>query len=240
MESFENEHKTRNQILDLIVEKGPITSITLGKILKLTSAAIRRHITALEQAGMIKKYEPPNGAKKTRGRPSRYYVATENARDKMPKEYSNLANRALDYLSKIAGPEAISSFAASRSRELERKYAPIINAAGKDPVMRAHALADALSEDGYAATVRQVGDGTVAIQICQGNCPVQEVAGEFPQLCEAEAMAFSKLLNVNVQRLATLAGGDHVCTTHVPIGMPTLRKGATFNTTGNNTHKRGK
>lgn len=229
METFDNEHKTRNQILDLIVEKGPITSVSLGKILKLTSAAIRRHITALEQSGMISKYEPAN-IKKTRGRPSRYYIATENAREKMPKEYSNLASRALGYLSQIAGPEAVTSFAASRSRELERKYAPIVNAAGKDPVARAKALADALSEDGYAATVRQVGDGTIAIQLCQGNCPVQEVAGEFPQLCEAEAVAFSKLLDVNVQRLATLANGGHVCTTHVPIGMPTLRKGATFKT----------
>jgi predicted ArsR family transcriptional regulator len=42
------------------------------------------------------------------------------------------------------------------------------------------------------------------------------VAAEFPQLCEAETEAFSRLLGVHVQRLATLAHGDHVCTTHVP------------------------
>lgn len=225
METYQSDHKTRNQILDLIVEKGPITSITLAQILCLTSAAIRRHITALENLGMIEKHEPLGSVKQGRGRPSRYYVATENAREQMPKEYSNLANRALDYLVKVAGPDAISGFAIARSRELERRYAPIVNAAGNDPVLRAHALADALNEDGYAATVRQVGDGSFAIQLCQGNCPVQEVAGQFPQLCEAEAMAFSKLLDVNVQRLATLASGDHVCTTHVPIGIHTLRKG---------------
>ena len=36
---------------------------------------------------------------------------------------------------------------------------------------------------------------------------------------EAEAQAFSRLLGVHVQRLATLAGGGHACTTHVPTGL---------------------
>ena len=46
---------------------------------------------------------------------------------------------------------------------------------------------------------------------------MQDVAHEFPQLCEAEARAFSRLLGVHVQRLATLAGGGHVCTTNIPL-----------------------
>lgn len=56
------------------------------------------------------------------------------------------------------------------------------------------------------------------IQLCQGHCPVQHVAEEFPAFCEAETDAFSRLLGVHVQRLATLAGGHHVCTTFVPTG----------------------
>ena len=55
------------------------------------------------------------------------------------------------------------------------------------------------------------------MQLCQGHCPVQDVAHEFPQLCEAEARAFSRMLGVHVQRLATLAGGGHVCTTNIPL-----------------------
>ena len=92
--------------------------------------------------------------------------------------------------------------------------------------MRAQALADALTQDGYAATVRDIGDGTFAIQLCQGHCPIQQVADDFPQLCEAETQAFARLLDVHVQRLATLAGGEHVCTTHIPVGAPTIRRSA--------------
>ncbi len=61
--------------------------------------------------------------------------------------------------------------------------------------------------------------GTSAVQLCQGHCPVQHVAEEFPQLCEAEAQVFAKLLGSHVQRLATLATGAHACTTNVPVGI---------------------
>ena len=51
---------------------------------------------------------------------------------------------------------------------------------------------------------------------CQHHCPVAHVAEEFPQLCEAETRAFQRLLGTHVQRLATIARGDAVCTTYVP------------------------
>ena len=41
------------------------------------------------------------------------------------------------------------------------------------------------------------------------------MAAEFPQLCEAETEAFGRLLGTPVQRLATIAHGDGICTTHV-------------------------
>ncbi len=58
-------------------------------------------------------------------------------------------------------------------------------------------------------------------QLCQHHCPVAHVAAEFPQLCEAETEAFARLLGTPVQRLATIAHGDGICTTH--ITAPTLR-----------------
>ncbi|AOZ72813.1 transcriptional regulator [Boudabousia tangfeifanii] len=225
MAATNDEAGTRQAVLDLVVEKGPVTAALLAKILKLTAAAVRRHITALEAKGAITVIELPVDSNRGRGRPARHYVATEQAHDSLPEEYSDLASRAIEYLGQVAGPEAVESFAASRSRDIERKYAPIVRAAGDDPQKRAKALADALTADGYAATVRQVGNG-FAIQLCQGHCPVQHVAQEFPQLCDAETAAFSRLLNVHVQRLATLAGGEHVCTTHVPMGIPKVRPGS--------------
>ncbi len=47
---------------------------------------------------------------------------------------------------------------------------------------------------------------------------MRSVASEFRQFCDAETDAISRILGVHVQRLATLAGGEHVCTTFVPTG----------------------
>lgn len=214
---------TRGQVLDLVVEKGPVTASAIAKILGLTTAAVRRHITILIDSHEIAEHEPGRSGKRGRGRPARHYVATERAHMKLADGYSDLAVKALGYLGQLGGEDAIESFAVARSREIERRYAPIVRDAGTDPRVRAQALADALTQDGYAATVREIGEGDFAVQLCQGHCPIQNVADDFPQLCDAETQAFGRLLNVHVQRLATLAGGEHVCTTHIPVGMPVIR-----------------
>jgi predicted ArsR family transcriptional regulator len=74
-------------------------------------------------------------------------------------------------------------------------------------------LASFLTEQGYAASVEARATGE---ELCQHHCPIAHVASEFPQLCEAETEAFSKLLGTHVQRLATIAHGDGVCTTYIP------------------------
>ena len=73
-------------------------------------------------------------------------------------------------------------------------------------------LTEALGAN-YAPSIKPVHSGD---QLCQHHCPVAHVAAEFPQLCEVETQLFSRLLGSHVQRLATIAHGDGVCTTHVP------------------------
>jgi predicted ArsR family transcriptional regulator len=46
------------------------------------------------------------------------------------------------------------------------------------------------------------------------------VAAEYPQLCEAETSMFARLFDTPVQRIATIAHGDGVCTTNIPLGAP--------------------
>ena len=42
------------------------------------------------------------------------------------------------------------------------------------------------------------------------------MAAEFPQLCEVETAVIGRLVGTHVQRLATIAHGDGICTTHIP------------------------
>lgn len=141
----ESDATTRQQVLDLIVEKGPVTASSIAKVLGLTTAAVRRHITLLLDSKEIAEHEPSAPSKRGRGRPARHYVATERAHVHLADGYSDLASKALGYLGQLGGDEAVESFAAARSREIERRYAPIVRDAGSDPRVRAQALADALT-----------------------------------------------------------------------------------------------
>jgi len=109
---------------------------------------------------------------------------------------------------------------------------------------RVQALAEALSADGYAASAGPapaVGAGGMAgEQLCQHHCPVAHVAAEFPQLCEAETEAFGRLLGTPVQRLATIAHGDGICTTHVTdLGKAALAGAVVPRVTTENTSESG-
>jgi predicted ArsR family transcriptional regulator len=220
----DTESSTRERVLALIVELGPVTAAVLAERLDLTSAAIRRHLSALDQHGQIIEREDTTHARRGRGRPAKQYIATAAAHSHLGQAYADLAVHALEHLNRVLGPSAVDTFAEERSTELRERYAAAVDAAGPGLPARTAALAEALSKDGYAATSRPIGNG-LAVQLCQGHCPVQEIATQFPQLCEAETRAFSDLLGVHVQRLATLAGGEHVCTTHIPVTIPTRAEG---------------
>jgi predicted ArsR family transcriptional regulator len=222
------ERSTRGQVARLILELGPSTAATLGGRLGLTPAAIRRHLDNLIADGMIETRTARTYGNRGRGRPAKVFVITDAGRSAFEHAYDDLATSALRFLERTYGPQAVADFARQQIAETERRYLPVV-AQASDLTARVHALADALSGDGYAAAAgpaptigtgnNATGTGAAPIdngaQICQHHCPVAHVAAEFPQLCEAETEAFGRLLGTPVRRLATIAHGDGICTTHV-------------------------
>jgi len=212
------ESRARDRVLRVVSQEGPVSITSLVQRLGLTETAVRRQVDALHAEGLVESREPTGPRR--RGRPAKSWVLTEHGHRTLVSDYDHLAGDALRFLSDTVGADAVHRFAEHRVASLEQRYADRMEAAGDDTAARATALVDALNADGYAASARPVGTAgpgrLTGIQLCQGHCPVQHVATEFPQFCEAETEAFSRLLGVHVQRLATLAHGDHVCTTFVP------------------------
>ena len=245
-----HESRTRDRIARSILENGPSTASVLSARVQLTATAVRRHLDALLADGLIEEVEPRTSAVRGRGRPARLFAMTPAGRDEFDQAYDDLAASALRFVEEQGGRQAVAAFARQRVAELETRYRDAVAGApagqrtealaeariaaveeryrarlaeaepGTSP---AEALAAALTEDGYAATAA---DG----QVCQHHCPVQHVAEQFPQLCEAETEVFARLLGTHVQRLATIAHGDGVCTTYVPrtsdLPSPTTRRNA--------------
>jgi predicted ArsR family transcriptional regulator len=211
----EAEATTRQRVLQLVASAGPVATADLASTLHLTTAGIRRHLGVLESDGQIAVHDGIGPGRARRGRPARHYVVTAHGQAALSNTYSELAAQALRFLADVAGPSAVEAFAAARVRGLEARYHAVVPDGGVGVEARVDALARVLATDGFAASTRSV-PGMPAVQLCQGHCPVQQIATEFPQLCEAETQAFSRLLGVHVQRLATLASGGHVCTTNIP------------------------
>lgn len=216
------DERTRDKVLSAVLEHGPVSAAELGDRLGYTSAAVRRHLDALSRDGLIEVKvigSPSPGA----GRPARRYVLSQRGQTRLGNDYLHIAQAALAQLGEMAGPDAVRQFAAGRFADMERRYRPIIDAAGERIEDKAEALAEALSQDGFVGSTREIGRNAphaamLSIQLCQGHCPIQELATRFPVFCEQETEVFARLLGVDVRRLSTLARGGHVCTTHIPIG----------------------
>ncbi|GAB49087.1 putative DNA-binding protein [Mobilicoccus pelagius NBRC 104925] len=213
--STDGDARTRDVVLRRVSELGPVTAARLAEVLAITTAGVRRHLEALAQDGLIATSDV-TPAKRGRGRPARAFVVTPEGHNRLSTGYGDVATDALQFLADRLGQDAVADFARARLAVLEGRYAPVVEAAGEDLDARAQALATALAADGYAASARPVGPSGLGLQLCQGHCPMPEVATRFPQFCEEETEVFARLLGVHVQRLATLAGGEHVCTTFVP------------------------
>ncbi|CAN5357437.1 transcriptional regulator [soil metagenome] len=214
-----SESRTRDQVRRAVGVRGPITARLLADELSLTPAAVRRHLDALAAEDAIIEHEQPTaGRPRGRGRPARAYVLTDHGQAQLDNSYEDIASAALAYLAQRAGDGAVADFATAQMTGLAQRLKPTLDEADESVESQTAALARALSEQGFAASVRPVASdtGMAGLQLCQGHCPVQHIAANFPELCDAETDAISDLLGVHVQRLATLAGGAHVCTTYVP------------------------
>jgi predicted ArsR family transcriptional regulator len=210
---------TRERVLGLIVSAGPIAAANIAEQFELTPAAVRRHLSALTDDGLIADHEVAGPIDRGRGRPAKAFVATPEGQRALKSAYSDVAQEAMRFL-KAKGE--LASFVADHGSRFESKLAGSIDTTA--PVAtRVGALSDALATMGYATSVRP-GPGGHTLQLCQGHCPVQEIAQATPEWCEEETKAFSRVLGVHVQRLSTLAQGAHVCTTTIPL-TPALKEG---------------
>ncbi len=215
---------TRNRVARLILANGPSTAADLAAVLGLTPAGVRRHLDALLAEGLVEAREQRVYGQRGRGRPAKVFALTGAGRAVFHHTYDDMAIDALRFIAESGGESAVDAFARRRFAGLAERYRELL--ADADPAERPRLLAEALTADGYAASTRSTtsvpaaGSGKHPVQgaqVCQHHCPVQNVAEEFPQLCEAETQAFAELLGTHVQRLATIAHGDGVCTTFVPV-----------------------
>jgi predicted ArsR family transcriptional regulator len=208
----QHDQPTRERVVRSVMVNGPSTAAALAERLELTPAAVRRHLDHLLEDGTLEAREPRVNAVRGRGRPAKVFALTPLGRDRLDQAYDDLAVQAIRFLAETGGKKAVRDFADRRASKIEQRFDVLAKA--RPDLSPVQALAQVFTDEGYAAAVRDV---PVGEQLCQQHCPVSHVAHEFPELCEAETAAISRMLGGrHVQRLATIAHGDGVCTTCIP------------------------
>lgn len=235
---------TRQQVMSLLLTRGPIAASDIGEALGLSAAGVRRHLDKLVDDALAETCQPRAvaGEEASRGRPAKHYRLTERGREQFGSQYEALASDAIETLKEVGGSEAVKALARAwtarvlsgvegvegvdqsgsdaAGSDAAGSDAAGSDAAGSDRAVEevARQLAAAFDANGYAATVRRAGSG---VQICQHHCPVSAVAAEHPEICVAEHEAISALVGRHIQPLALIADGDGICTTNIPLAAAT-------------------
>lgn len=226
-------HDTRHAVVRLLMESGSITAGEIGARLGLSAAGVRRHLDALIEMGDAEAHAAASWQQVGRGRPAKRFQLTDAGRGKLDHRYDDLAVAAMRQLREIGGEDAVVDFARQRIDVILAEVAAVAVGTGPDDdgdldgdlEATAERIAGALTQAGYAATTARVDGGVPGVQILQHHCPVANVAKEFPELCRAERQAMAEVLGTHVQRLATIADGGYVCTTHVPLTNRNIKAG---------------
>ncbi|HSL38025.1 MAG TPA: helix-turn-helix domain-containing protein, partial [Arthrobacter sp.] len=95
------EERTRDRVLNAVLEHGPISAAELGDLLGFTPAAVRRHLDHLSRSGVIEvKRAARAGA--GAGRPARRYVLSSQGQSTLGNDYLDIATLALQRLGEMA------------------------------------------------------------------------------------------------------------------------------------------
>ena len=192
----------RSELLVALKRAQPLTVHELAERFAVTPNALRRHLKALEDDGVVRWRREVRGV----GGPVFAYALTEAGESLFPQDYAEPLLAALESLRETQGEGAV-------ARIFERRWSALAEGARRRleelPLgERAALLAELLSAHGYMAEAESAG-GTVTIR--ERHCALRDVASRFPEVCEAEGRFIERVLGAPVERTAHMASGCKVC-----------------------------
>ncbi len=194
---------TRQVILTLLKRNKELTVSALATELDVTEMAIRRHLRELEKDELITS----RLERQAMGRPIHRFYLTEKGSESFPRNYNDLSLGILKDLVNLSGTEIVDQLFEQRKERLFQKYQAEVTGSFQE---RIEALARIQGEGGYMVEYKQVDDGS--FEFIEYNCPIAQVAREYPIACSCEQQLFKRLLNTDhVERKSCIAKENTSC-----------------------------
>ncbi len=197
--------EAQRAVLYALRRRGEATVDQLADALGLTVSAIRQHLAALGDLGLVASNDAPR-AEGRRGRPTQVHHVTSAAEPLFPKAYGELTNQLLGYLDDASVTQVFLRRRDDRITAGRARLATARSFAG-----RVAELAAILDEDGYLASFERVGRDR--FQVTEHNCAILSVAREHPHACSSEIEFIRAVLpEASVERTTHMVAGAHSCT----------------------------
>lgn len=195
----------KRRIVEMLKRAESATAQELADAFSTSTTAVRQHLDALEQVGLVERFEGPIAG---RGRPAIRWRTTLLTHELFPDRHSELVVDLLGSIRASLGEEALQRVIDRRAAEQLQSYRALLE---DQPVaVRVRALAERRTEEGYLAEAVADGDGWLLIE---HHCPICVAATSCQGLCRSELEVFQHALGaeVTVRREQHLLSGDARC-----------------------------
>jgi predicted ArsR family transcriptional regulator len=195
--------QSRSAIIDLLKVNGAMSVERLAEELEVSKVCVRRHLNLLESDGLVAFEEERHD----RGRPRFIYSLTEKAARLFPQIYDEFAKEALTAVQRDFGDDGLRRVLRSRADELIAQFDKKLS--GRDFDERVKILTREIDAKGYLADARRMQDGSYRLR--QRNCPIENVAVAYPQVCEEELRVYREVLGCEVVCECRIVEGSRKC-----------------------------
>jgi predicted ArsR family transcriptional regulator len=205
----------KRRLLERLKRGGPATALQLARSLGLTDVAVRQHLLALEEGGLVEqRRREPEG----RGRPSVDWSLGPLAQELFPDRHADLTVGLIEAARATFGQEGLDRLVKHRAREQTSVYRELLSKPGTSIAGRVEALARQRTAEGYMAEAVPEKQG--AYLLIEHNCPICEAARSCTGLCDAELTVFQESLgeDVRVKRTQHLLSGGARCVYRITKG----------------------
>jgi predicted ArsR family transcriptional regulator len=197
--------EAQRSVLYALRRRGEASVDQLAGALGLTVSAVRQHLAALGELGLVTSSEAPREPGR-RGRPTQIHHLTAAAEPLFPKAYGELTNQLLGYLDEGSVQQV---FIRRRDDRITSGRARLATKRGF--AARVRELAAILDEDGYLASFEHVDRDRFLVT--EHNCAILSVAREHPHACSSEIEFIRAVLpDASVERTTHMVAGAHSCT----------------------------
>lgn len=199
--------RTRQHIRTLLKRRGPQRADVLAEDLGLTAMAVRQHLYAMAEEGLVAAETAPQPV----GRPAKLWGLTPAADAFFPDAHADLSVGLIDSLKRVLGAEAMDALLRDRADQQIAAYRRRIERF-KSLKRRLEELAAARSEEGYMAEVESTPDGAGWLLV-ENHCPICQAAQACTGLCAMELEVFQRALGpeVTIERTDHILAGARRC-----------------------------